>query len=239
MWFAGPIVPRDDQMSLSLSCKSLRKHVAAAGRFVGTRTTCPCLLQSPVISREAAVLVSPLRHRIPNGGAFMFGTSTIHEFLRKAHVPYTVVPHLPAFTAQGEAAATHIPGRDWAKVVVCFIDGEPVEAVVPAPSFVNFDRLLELAGGSGIRLAEEDELRRLFPGCETGAMPPFGPLYGQTVYVDAALAAEHVVVFNAGSHRDAIAMRWTDFVKMVNPIVGKFAEPPLDPLAEYRQSYRE
>ena len=158
----------------------------------------------------------------------MPGMSMIHEFLREAHVPYTVVPHRPAFTAQDEAAATHVALRDWAKVVVCFIDGEPVEAVVPAPSIVNLDRLLDLAGGKAIRVADESDLRRLFPNCEVGAMPPFGPLYGQTVFVDAVLAAEPEIVFNAGTHRDSIAMRWNDFVKMVNPIVGKFAEPPLD-----------
>jgi Ala-tRNA(Pro) deacylase len=154
----------------------------------------------------------------------MSGTATIHEFLRAAHIPYTVVPHRPAFTAQEEAAATHIPGGDWAKVVACFIDGEPVEAVVPAPAFVNLARLLELAGGHKIRLAEEEELRRLFPDCEVGAMPPFGPLYGHTVFVDAVLALEPEIVFNAGTHREAITMRWNDFVKMVNPIVGRFAE---------------
>jgi Ala-tRNA(Pro) deacylase len=54
-------------------------------------------------------------------------------------------------------------------------------------------------------------------------MPPLGPLYGQTVFVDAALASQSELVFNAGTHRDAIAMRWNDFVKMVNPIVGAFA----------------
>jgi len=149
---------------------------------------------------------------------------TIHEFLREAHVPYTVVPHPPAFTACQEAAVTHVPARDWAKVVVCIIDGEPVQAVVPAPSFVNLEQLLELSGGHAIRLAFEDELRHFFPDCEVGAMPPFGPLYGQTVYVDAMLAAEPRIVFNAGTHRDAIAMRWTDFVKMMNPVVGRFAE---------------
>jgi len=152
----------------------------------------------------------------------MAGIATIHEFLREAHVPYTVVPHRPAFTAQDEAAVTHVPGRDWAKVVICFIDGEPVEAVVPAPSYVQLERLLALAGGRSIRLANEDELRRLFPDCEVGAMPPFVPFYGQTVYVDAALALEPRIVFNAGTHRDAIVMRWNDFVKMVNPIVGRF-----------------
>ena len=150
--------------------------------------------------------------------------STIHEFLREAHVPYSVVPHRPAFTARAEAAAARVPGRDWAKVVACFVDGEPVEAVVPASFLVNLDALLELAGGKEIRLADEEELLRLYPDCELGAMPPFGPLYGQTVFVDAVLALEPEIVFNAGTHRDAIAMRWTDFVKMVNPIVGRFAE---------------
>jgi Ala-tRNA(Pro) deacylase len=154
----------------------------------------------------------------------MPGMATIHEFLRAAHIPYVVVPHRPAFTAREEAAAAHVPGRDWAKVVVCFIDGEPVEAVVPALAFVNLERLLELAGGHEIRLAEEEELQRLFPACEVGAMPPFGPLYGHTVFVDAVLALEPEIAFNAGTHRDAIAMRWNDFVKMVNPVVGRFAE---------------
>jgi Ala-tRNA(Pro) deacylase len=149
--------------------------------------------------------------------------STIGDFLRDAHVPYTVLPHPVAFTAQEEAAATHVPGRDWAKVVVCFVDGEPIEAVVPAPAFVNLNRLLALAGGHAIRLADEDELRGLFPDCEVGAMPPLGPLYGQTVYVDAALAMEREIAFNAGTHRHAIAMGWNDFVKLVNPIVGSFA----------------
>jgi hypothetical protein len=33
-------------------------------------------------------------------------------------------------------------------------------------------------------------------------------------------------------------MRWIDFVKMVNPIVGRFAEPSLDRLADYRFARR-
>lgn len=169
----------------------------------------------------------------------MSATAAIHEFLREAHVPYTVVPHPPAFSAQGEAAATHVPGRDWAKVVVCFVDGEPIEAVIPAPLMVNLDRLLELTGGRAIRLAEEDELRRLFPGCDSGAMSPLGPLYGQTVFADVSLAAESEIVFSAGTHVDAIVMRWPDFSRTVRPVVGRFAERSRDRVPEYRLSSRE
>ena len=169
----------------------------------------------------------------------MPSTSSIHEFLREAHVAYTVVPHSPAFTAQEEAAATHVPGRDWAKVVICLMDGEPIQAVLPAPLTVNLTRLLAFAGGSEIRLAQEEELRRLFPECEPGAMPPFGPLYGQPVFADVALAAEPEIVFNAGTHTEAIRMRWADFAASVRPIVGKFAEPPLSHVRGFGLSYWE
>ena len=153
----------------------------------------------------------------------MAATLSIHQFLHDAQVPYSVLPHRPAFTAQEEAAAAHVPGRDWAKVVVCIADGRPVQAVVPAPLSVDLMELADLAGAESVRLATEDELGRLFPDCEAGAMPPFGPVYGQQVFVDVHLAGEPEIVFNAGNHRDAISMRWPDFVHAVRPIVGRFA----------------
>jgi Ala-tRNA(Pro) deacylase len=169
----------------------------------------------------------------------MGAASQIHEFLREAGVPYSLVAHRQSFTAQDEAAATHVSGRNWAKVVACFVDGIPIEAVVPATHLVNLRRLLELAGGGQIRLAEEAELPTLFPDCERGAMPPLGPLYRQQVYVDVALAAEDEIIFNAGTHTEAIAMGWADFAKTVRPIVGNFAELPIDTVGEFRLSFRE
>lgn len=152
--------------------------------------------------------------------------SSIHAFLDEARVPYTVLPHPTAFTAQEEAAAVHVPGRHWAKVVICVADEKPIQAVLPAPLVVNLDRLSALAGVSSIRFALEDELRTLFPDCELGAMPPFGPLYGQRVFVDAELAAEADIVFNAGTHSEAIRMRYADFAAAAKPTVGRFAESP-------------
>jgi Ala-tRNA(Pro) deacylase len=150
-------------------------------------------------------------------------TATIQEFLRRANVPYTVFPHVRAYTAQEEAAVTHVPGRDWAKAVICFVNGEPIQAVVPADLVVDLDRLAVVAQATSIRLAEEDELRWLYPDCERGAMPPLGPLYKQMVYVDQALADEEHIVFNAGTHGDAISMRYEDFAAITHPVIGRFA----------------
>jgi Ala-tRNA(Pro) deacylase len=151
----------------------------------------------------------------------------VQEFLRRANVPYAVLPHARAYTAQEEAAITHMPGRDWAKVVTCFVDGEPIQAVVPADLVVDLDRLAVVSGGTSIRLAGEDELGWLYPDCEKGAMPPFGPLYRQMVYADEALAHDDQIVFNAGTHGDAIRMRWDDFAAIARPIIGRFARRPV------------
>jgi Ala-tRNA(Pro) deacylase len=152
--------------------------------------------------------------------------ATVQEFLRRANVPYAVFPHPRAYTAQEEAAVTHVPGRDWAKAVVCFVDGEPIQAVVPADLEVDLDRLAVVATATTIRLAEEDELRWLYPDCERGAMPPLGPLYRQMVYVDETLAVEEQIVFNAGTHGDAVRMRYEDFAAIAHPVVGQFARRP-------------
>ena len=141
-------------------------------------------------------------------------------------MPYSVFPHTRAYTAQEEAAVTHVPGREWAKAVFCFVDGEPIQAVVPADLVVNLDRLAVVAHATSIRLAGEDELRWLYPDCERGAMPPLGPLYRQTVYADEALADDDEIVFNAGTHGDAIRMRYEDFAAIAHPIIGRFARRP-------------
>jgi Ala-tRNA(Pro) deacylase len=155
-------------------------------------------------------------------------TATVQEFLRRGNVAYMVFQHPPAFTAQEEAAVTHVPGRDWAKAVVCFADGEPVQAVVPADREVDLERLAIVAGAGVVRLAFETELDWLYPDCERGAMPPFGPLYRQRVFVDEALTREHDIVFNGGTHADAICMRYADFAELAKPIVGRFSQRLVD-----------
>jgi Ala-tRNA(Pro) deacylase len=150
-------------------------------------------------------------------------TASVQEFLRRANVAYSVLPHARAYSAQSEAAVTHTPGRDWAKAVVCFADGVPIQAVVPADRMVDLDRLAILAGAGTLRLAREDELGWLYPECERGAMPPLGPLYKQRVFVDQTLSVERRIVFEGGTHVDAIAMRYADFAAITKPIVGRFS----------------
>jgi Ala-tRNA(Pro) deacylase len=148
--------------------------------------------------------------------------ASIEKFLNERGVPYQILTHRKAYTAQEEAAVAHVPGREWAKTVVCFADGAPILAVLPALCNVDTERLQRLAGAAKVRLATEKELAPLYQDCEPGAMPPFGCLYGQRVFVDRVLAADPEIVFNAGTHVDAIRMRYEDFARLTTPVVGDF-----------------
>jgi Ala-tRNA(Pro) deacylase len=79
--------------------------------------------------------------------------------------------------------------------------------------------------GKVVRLAHEAEFDPLFPDCEVGAMPPFGNLYGLPVYVDSDLAKEPTIVFQAGTHRQTMSLRFPDLVRLVKPRVAEFGHP--------------
>jgi Ala-tRNA(Pro) deacylase len=148
---------------------------------------------------------------------------SVRRFVESRGVPYFPIHHRAAFTAQEEAAASHVRGREWAKTVVCLVDGQPVLVLLPAHDHVDLDALRSTTGARDVRLATEHEFSGLYPECETGAMAPFGPLYGQPVYMDESLAADKEIAFHAGTHVDAMRMALSDFVALVHPTPARVA----------------
>ena len=147
----------------------------------------------------------------------------LQEYLDSHKVKYQVLTHSVAYTAQEIAALQHLPGRQMAKVVMLKKDGKPFMAVVPATYRINFARLRDLLG-ERVEMETESEFRGLFPGCETGAEPPFGNLFNIEVWVDTSLTQNEEIVFNAGTHRQTVRMRYEDFARLAEPKVGSFAE---------------
>jgi Ala-tRNA(Pro) deacylase len=96
-------------------------------------------------------------------------------------------------------------------------------AVLPASYHVDLDLLKQAAGAKTAELASEREFKDLFPGCEVGAMPPFGNLYGMDVYSAEALAEDEEVAFNAGSHTELVRLKYKDFERLVQPKVVKLS----------------
>lgn len=146
------------------------------------------------------------------------------EFLKEKKIKYSSITHPTQYTAQEIAAVAHVPGKKLAKTVIVKIDGKMAMAVLPATYKVDFDLLKEAAGANVVELAHEEEFQSLFPGCDVGAMPPFGNLYGMDVYVAKALAEDDEIAFNAGTHTELIKLAYDDFENAVKPKVVEFRE---------------
>lgn len=151
---------------------------------------------------------------------------TLNAFLDRERVHYDVLPHQKAFRAAEIAHALQTTEKVMAKVVIVKVQGRFVMMVLPARWNVDLRRLRTVFATHQVRLATEDEITGLFPDCELGAMPPFGNLYGLPVYVDQSLTEDEEIVFQAGTHSEAIRMRYWDFAALAFPVVEKFHRSP-------------
>jgi len=137
----------------------------------------------------------------------------VADFLLEQDVPFETLLHPPAFTAQKRARFLHLPGREVAKVVL--LHGPPgyLLAVLPATHRVDTERVAVALGGP-VRVADDDEIARVFRDCEWGVVPPFGTLYGLPVLLDAGIAPETLMVFETTTHAEAVRLLCCDFERL-------------------------
>ena len=144
------------------------------------------------------------------------------DCLNENELSYEVLRHPEAVTAQRIAQAEHVKGRHHAKVVMVKSGEQHLMMVLPADHQIDLEKV-EKAIGKAVSLDKEQDFKSLFPDCAIGAMPPFGNLFGLPTYVDQNLAEQDYVVFEAGTHTDAIKMSYQDYEKIVKPKVNDLA----------------
>jgi Ala-tRNA(Pro) deacylase len=150
----------------------------------------------------------------------------IIDYLESKQIPWVRHPHERAVPAQQVAHVVHVSGYQLAKTVVFETDGERWMAVLPAVALVDIDRLGEILDKRRVRLLDEDEFAGLFPGCEVGAEPPFGSLFGIPVLMDDSLREQERMLVRAGSHDEVLELRTKDFERRERPRTGTFAVFP-------------
>ena len=147
----------------------------------------------------------------------------LKEFLDDQGIKYTTIRHSQAFTAQEIAHSVHISGKDIAKTVIVRVDGRLAMVVLPASDQVVFAFLQEIIGATDVELATEREFKDSFPGCEIGAMPPFGNLFDMDVYASGSLGEHEDIAFNAGNHTELVRMKYADYERLVRPKVVRLS----------------
>jgi Ala-tRNA(Pro) deacylase len=147
----------------------------------------------------------------------------LDELLISRHIAFQRLPHRRTYTANRMAQALHVKGREIAKSVLVRTGNGHVLAVLPATHHVDLEQLREDLGEERVELAAEEEMDRLFPDCERGAMPPFGSLYHVPTIMDESLAEDRNIVFEAHDHEQAIRMSMDDYEAIEHPRRGHFA----------------
>jgi len=149
----------------------------------------------------------------------------ISEYLKEKGVYFSMHEHAPAYTAQEVAAEEHVSGDMLAKAVVVRAGEGYAMCVLPASYKLDMSKAADAlrVKARKVRLADETELAKLFPDVEVGAEPPFGNLYDLPTLVDVHLAEDDEIMFRAGSHRQAIRMKYADYAALAEPDVADLA----------------
>ncbi|HEY7422994.1 MAG TPA: YbaK/EbsC family protein [Gemmataceae bacterium] len=147
----------------------------------------------------------------------------LDELLVSRHITFQRLPHRRTYAANRVAQALHVKGREVAKTVLVRTGHGHVLAVLPATHHIDLEQLGEDLGEERVELASEDEMDRLFPDCERGAVPPFGSLYQVPTIMDDSLAEDQTIVFEGPDHEQAIRMALHDYEEIEQPRRGHFA----------------
>jgi len=145
----------------------------------------------------------------------------LKDYLKSHEVKYESIIHPIAFTAHRTAHAAHIHGNEVVKTIILKVDGKMTMFVCSANERINMKLIKEAFKAKNVELANEEEFKFIFRDCETGAMPPFGNLYGMEEFVSEELTRDEEIAFNAGSHTELIKMKFDDFKKIAHPRVLK------------------
>ena len=129
-------------------------------------------------------------------------------------VTYEVITHDPTMSSTRTAQACHVSGDRLAKAIVLRHDGRFMLAVLPATHHVRLSDL-KTQIGDDVDLADETEIRRLFPDCALGAVPPVGECYELDVIVDDSIQAQPDVYLEGGDHMTLVHLDQAQFARLM------------------------
>jgi Ala-tRNA(Pro) deacylase len=129
----------------------------------------------------------------------------------------------PDYTAQDLAAIEHVSGKRVIKPVVIRADGKLYMCALPACYRVDLSELKDQLLADEVEVVDENQLRERFYGCDLGAAPPIGWLFGMTTLIDESLVHGDRVLFQAGTHVDAVEMSLADYRRVTQAEMAHFA----------------
>jgi Ala-tRNA(Pro) deacylase len=133
------------------------------------------------------------------------GIDVVVNYLDDRAIPYDVVDHEATYSATAEARVAGVEPDHAAKSVLLRDHDSYRLAVVPASERLDLHKAREaLDATSHLRLATEAEMEADFPGFDTGALPPLGPVLPAPEVIDSSLTKHKRILCSGGDHRHSL-----------------------------------
>lgn len=141
--------------------------------------------------------------------------TTLQDYLEEMDAVYDIVGHPRHMTSVGIAILAHVPAACLAKgVLVRDAAGRLSLTVVPSDQHVDLRRL-DGKSPTGVEMASEEEIVKVFNDCDPGAVPPMGNAYGIKVLLDNNFANLDEVYFEAGDHEALVHVTGDEFRRLM------------------------
>jgi len=139
-------------------------------------------------------------------------TRKVTEYLQSRGIPFEKLEHAPVTTSDAASGARGSRLAQGAKAIIVKADEKYYHLIISAAERVDNNKLRKILQTRRVRFANSEELLEL-TGCQPGAVPPFGNLFGLSVLMDDAILSEETVYFNCGSHTVSLRMSREDLAK--------------------------
>jgi len=142
-------------------------------------------------------------------------STRVASYLVGEGIKYDTVNHAHTSTSIGSAITAHILPRTIAKAVVLEDhESRHLMAIVPASHKVSLHKLSDKLDVN-LRLANEEQVYKMFADCEHGAVPAIGQAYNMNSIYDESLDQLDDVYFEAGDHETLIHLSKAQFGKLM------------------------
>jgi Ala-tRNA(Pro) deacylase len=150
--------------------------------------------------------------------------NSVKKFLNYNKISYSISEHEPVFTSKQAAKVRQSKLKTGVKALMLKSEkGAFIMGLVAADRRLDLKKLAKIVETKKLQLASPQEVLNV-TGCEVGSVPPFGNLFGLTIYLDHSVLISGMVNFNAGLHTISIQMKGKDLIKVLEPIIDSFSK---------------
>ena len=138
----------------------------------------------------------------------------LQTFLKENYIDYEVVSHPYSERALDTAYSACIPVKNMTKAVILNDKKGFVMAVMPSIHKLVL-RWINGQMSRDLQLASEQQLERLFPDCDKGAVPAAGTAYGLLTCWDDELNSVQDLYIEGGNHRELVHLGRDQFKRLL------------------------